>query len=799
MKVSLNWLKRYVDIDVPAEVLCDKMTMSGFEVEEMEDLSKSMDNVVAGKVVAMEHHPDADKLWVCQVDVGGEEPVQIITGAQNVTVGSYVPCALHDSHLPNGAHIKRGKLRGLPSNGMMCSGEELCLKEGDYPGAEVHGILLLEGEPKPGTDMRELLGLNDVIIDFSILSNRPDCNSVLGIAREVAVVLGKPFHGPEPHYTAAGGNIQDEISIEVQDFDLCPRYIGRVVKNLRIGPSPEWMKECLRSAGVRSINNIVDITNFVMLETGQPMHAYDMRYVRGHKIIVRRAHEGEPMKTLDGKEHTLTSDMLVIADAEEPSCLAGVMGSLHSEIEPDTRDLLFEAAKFRRDNIRRTARSLGMRTESSARFEKGTDIYGCAYAMDRALQLVQELDCGDIVDGVIDVNDGLPALRTIDTTVSDILALLGVPVPTETVVSILNSLNLRCTLGPDGNAISVDVPSYRDDVESRADLAEEVMRIYGYEHIVSTPMTGAITRGSKLPDRKAADAIKELLCGQSMREIVTYSFISARACDQLSLPASDPRRQQVAILNPLGEEYSVMRTQMVSSMASVLSTNISRKNPAGRFYEVGKLFVAHSLPLTEQPDEIPALSIGLYGEGEDFFSLKGIVEMLMERCQLDVRYRKGNEPYLHPGRQAEILYNGETIGVLGELHPLTAETFGIEGRAYVAEIRLQPLYDALNGIRTVYQPLPRHPASVRDLSLLADIDTPAAGIEEAIRKGAGKTLESVRLFDLYQGPQVPEGKKSISYSLSLRAADRTLTVEECDHTMQKVLKELETIGVVLRS
>ena len=799
MKVSLNWLKRYVDIDVPAEVLCDKMTMSGFEVEEMQDLSKTMDRVVSGKVVKMEHHPDADKLWVCQVDVGESEPVQIITGAQNVTEGAYVPCALHDSHLPNGVHIKRGKLRGLPSNGMMCSGEELCLTEADYPGAEVHGILLLQGEPTPGTDMRELLGLNDVIIDFSILSNRPDCNSVLGIAREVAVVLGKEFHGPQPQYTTSGGDVHDSISIEVQDFDLCPRYIGRVVKNLRIGPSPEWMKECLRSAGVRSINNIVDITNFVMLETGQPMHAYDLRYVRGNQIIVRRAHEGETMKTLDGKEHTLTSEMLVIADAEEPSCLAGVMGSLHSEIEPDTKELLFETAKFKRDNIRRTARSLGMRTESSARFEKGTDVYGCAYAMDRALQLVQELDCGDIVDGVIDVNDGLPALRTIHTTVSAILALLGVEIPTETVVSILNSLNLRCALGADGDEISVDVPSYRDDVESRADLAEEVMRIYGYEHIISTPMNGAISRGTKLPERKAADTIKELLNGESMREIVTYSFISSHACDQLSLPADDPRRQQVEILNPLGEEYSVMRTQLVSSMASVLATNLSRKNPAGRFYEVSKLFIPKSLPLTEQPEEIPALSLGLYGPDEDFFSLKGVVEMLMERCKLNVQYRKGSEPYLHPGRQAEILLNGKKIGVMGQLHPLTAEKFGIEGETYLAELLLQPLYDALESIRTVYQPLPRHPASVRDLSLLADVDTPAAVIEEAIRQGAGKTLESVHLFDLYQGPQVPTGKKSISYSLSLRAADRTLTVEECDHTMQKVLKELEKVGVALRS
>ena len=799
MKVSLNWLKRYVDIDVAPEVLCDKMTMSGFEVEEMTDLSATMDNVVVGRVMKMEHHPDADKLWVCQIDVGGEEDVQIITGAQNVFEGALVPCALHDSHLPNGVHIKRGKLRGLPSNGMMCSGEELCLKEGDYPGAEVHGILILEGDWKPGTDMRDVLGMNDVLIDFSILSNRPDCNSVIGIAREVAVVLGKEFHGPDTSYKTSGGDVHDYISIRVDDFDLCPRYVGRVVKNLRIGPSPEWMRECLRSAGVRSINNIVDITNFVMLETGQPMHAYDLRYVRGNQIIVRRAHDGEPMKTLDDKEHILNPEMLVIADAESPSCLAGVMGSLHSEIEPDTTELLFETAKFRRDNIRRTARALGMRTESSARFEKGTDIMGCTYAMDRALQLINELDCGDIVDGVIDVHEQLPEQRVIHTTVSDILALLGVEVPTETVVSILNSLNLTCTLGEDGNSLSVTVPSYRDDVESRADLAEEVMRIYGYDHIVSTPIDGVIIRGRKLPERIAADTIKELLTGQSMREITTYSFISAKACDQLGLAEDDSRRKVVSLLNPLGEEYAVMRTQLVSSMATVLATNISRKNAAGRFFEVGKLFIPKSLPLTEQPEELPALSLGLYAEQESFFTLKGIIEMLFARCRMEVSYRRSAESYLHPGRQAEIVYNGEKIGVLGEMHPLTAEKFGIEGRAYLAEIRLETLYAALEGQRTFYQPLPRHPASVRDLSLLAGVEVAVADIEAAIKKGAGKVLESVKLFDVYQGHQVPEGKKSVSYSLTLRAPDRTLTVEECDKVMEKVLKALEEIGISMRS
>ncbi|MBR5135163.1 MAG: phenylalanine--tRNA ligase subunit beta, partial [Clostridia bacterium] len=402
MKISLKWLKRYVDIDVPVQELCDKMVMSGFEVEDIEDLNETMSNVVVARITHLEKHPDADKLQICTMDIGAEEPVQIVTGADNVFEGALVPAALHDSHLPNGMHIKKGKLRGVPSNGMLCSGEELCLKEADYPGAEVYGILILKDEYAPGTDMREVLRLDDVVIDFKITANRPDCNSVLGVAREIAVALKKPFNQPVPAYNVKGGDIHEHIDITVTDYDLCPRYLGRVVKNLRVGPSPDWMKDCLKAAGMRPINNIVDITNFVMLETGQPMHAFDLRDIAGAQIIVRRAKNGEPMTTLDGKDHTLTSDMLVIADAENPSCLAGIMGGLNSEIKEDSHDLFLECAKFRRDSVRRTARALGMRTESSARFEKGVDIHTVEYAMNRALQLIDELDAGDIIDGAID-------------------------------------------------------------------------------------------------------------------------------------------------------------------------------------------------------------------------------------------------------------------------------------------------------------------------------------------------------------------------------------------------------------
>ena len=732
MKISLSWLRRYVDVDVPVEELCEKMIMSGFEVESVEDLSASMSNVVAGRILKLEKHPDADRLQICQIDVGGQEPVQIVTGADNVFEGALVPAALHDSRLPNGMHIKKGKLRGVASNGMLCSGEELCLKESDYPGAEVHGILILQGDWAPGTDMRQVLQLDDVIVDFKITANRPDCQSVLGVAREAAVALKKPFHPPAPAYTVKGGDIRDHIRITVEDPELCPRYYGRVVKNVRMGESPDWMKRCLKAAGMRPISNIVDITNFVMLETGQPMHAFDMRDIAGGEIIVRRAREGEAITTLDGRDHTLTGDMLVIADGEKPSCLAGIMGGLNSEIKEDTRDLFLECAKFRRDSVRRTARTLGMRTESSARFEKGVDIKNVEYAMERALQLIDELDCGDIVDGAIDRCAGLPEDRVLRVTADSICGLLGVDIPAAEMADILNRLCMPTEL--EGHTLICRVPSFRDDVEGRADLAEEVMRVYGYDHIVSTPMEGAVTRGKKLPLLRSTDTLKATLVAQGLREITTYSFISAKALDLLALPEGDPRRRVIPLINPLGEEYAVLRTQLITSMLTVLSTNKNRKNPGARLFEVGKLFEAKSLPLTEQPDEVPALCIGLYGPGEDFFTLKGIVEALLARFGADASFIRSAEPYLHPGRQAEIrLAEGDTpLGVLGELHPDTAERFGLDTRVYAAELRLPPLFASAGDKRVIYRPLPRYPAVERDLALVCDEALPVAEIKDTI-------------------------------------------------------------------
>ncbi|MBO5745712.1 MAG: phenylalanine--tRNA ligase subunit beta [Clostridia bacterium] len=798
MKVSLSWLKRYVDIDVPVEELCDKMVMAGFEVEEMIDLSKSMRNVVVGKVTKMERHPDSDHMFICQVDCGTGEDVQIVTGAQNVNEGDLVPAALHDSDLPNGMHIKKGKLRGVPSNGMLCSGEELCVTEDDYPGAGVYGIMILKSDAgAPGTDMREVLGLNDYIIDFKITANRPDCQSVLGIAREAAVVLGKPFNEPNPTFKTVGESINDYINVEVKNFDLCPRYYGRVIKNVKIAESPAWMKKCLLAAGMRPISNIVDITNFVMLETGMPMHAFDLRDVKDRKIIVRNAYEGEQITTLDGKEHTLTSDMLVIADGQEPSCIAGIMGGMDSEIKDDTTEIFFECAKFRRDSVRKTARKLGMRTEASGRFERGVDIITVEYAMNRCLQLVDELGAGEVVDGNVDCNAGLPTNRELNVKVSDVVALLGIDISGEKMVEILNSLQIRTTL-TDG-VLKCFVPSFRDDVEGRADIAEEVMRIYGYDHIKGTAMTGAIMRGRKLPERIKADKIKDTLIANEFNEIATYSFIGSKAIDALKLTEDDARRNAVTILNPLGDEYSTMRTQLVTSMMTVLSTNYSRKVQSARLFELSKVFIPKALPVTEQPEETPALCMGLYGEGEDFFTLKGIVEAVIALfSDMAPAIDRASEPYLHPGRSAVMSVAGKKIATFGEVHPAVAEGYGIDGKVFIAEIDAAVLY-GLEKTKTTYKPLPKFPAVERDLALVCDAETPVGVLENAIREGAGKLCEDIKLFDVYQGSQIAEGKKSVAYRVTLRSAEGTLTDEVIDRAVNKMIKKLDAVGATLRS
>ncbi len=795
MKISLNHLKTYVDINVSVEELCDKMIMAGFEVESIERQGENMKNVVAARILKITPHEDSDHLQICSMDVGADEPVQIVTGAQNIAEGDLVPAALDDSYLPNGMHIVAGKLRGVPSNGMLCSGEELCLTEEDYKGASVYGIMILHEDVACGTDMREVLGLDDIIIDFKITANRPDCNCFIGVAREAAVVLETEFKAPEIGYTTTGENITDYIDVEVENFDLCPRYIGRMVKNLRIKPSPAWMQKAISASGMRPINNIVDITNFVMLETGQPMHAFNYDELEGKKIIVRNAAEGEQITTLDGKEHNLTTDMLVIADGNKPSCLAGIMGGRESEIEDTTKNLFLESAKFRRDNIRHTGRALGIRTEASGRYEKGIDVVNVEYAMERALTLICELDAGDIVEGALDRNLGLPEDRILKVTVSDILALLGVQIPAETVVSILNRLGLETVA--EGENLTVKVPSIRDDIEGRADLAEEVMRIYGYDHIVGTPMRGTVIRGTKLPERIKADKLKALLVGMGAYEITTYSFIPPSSLDRLRLAADDERRNVISLINPLGDEYSTMRTQLTTSMLEVLSTNINRKITEGRFFEVSKRFVAKSLPLTEQPEELPQMSIGIYGKDEDFFTLKGIIEELMKLFGAHTQYERSSEPYLHPGRQAVVKANNKPAAVFGEVHPAVAADYGIEERVYVAEIKLDVLY-AINKRKATYKPLPKFPAVERDFAMLCDRDIPVGTLKQAIISGGSRLLERVELFDVYEGSQIPEGKKSVAFSVWLRSGEGTLTDEQIDSTSKRIIEKLEAVGAELR-
>jgi len=795
MKVSLKWLKRYVDIDVSVEELCDKITLAGFEIEELVDMSESMKNVVVGRIEKLEKHPDSDHLQICQMNVGKEELIQIITGAQNVFEGAYVPAALHKSLLPNGMKITKGKLRGLPSNGMLCSGEELCLTDADYEGASVNGIMILKGEPTPGTDMREILKMDDFIIDFSITSNRPDCQSVLGIAREISVVLKKEFKMPNPQYKTIGGDISEHISLENRNFDLCPRYLGRVVKNLRVKESPEWMQTCLKSAGMRPINNIVDITNFVMLETGMPMHAFDKRDVTGDKIIIRNAQKDEKIVTLDEKEHTLNENMLVIADAVAPSCLAGIMGSFNSEIKPDTKDLFLECAKFRRDNIRKTARSLGMRTEASSRFEHGVDINNVEYAMNRALGLIYEFDAGDIIEGSIDLNEGLPTDRELNVTAKSVCDLLGIQIPASTMVDILNRLGIKTT--EENGTLHCLVPSFRDDIEGKADIAEEVIRIYGYDHMEGTKMQGEVMRGKLLPEKIKADKIKNLLIDNGMREIATYSFISSKALEPLNLSADDKRNQMIRILNPLGEEYSSMRTQLVTSMLTTLSTNSSRKIDCARMFELSNIFIAKQFPATEQPNEVPTLSLGLYGEKENFFTLKGIIEELYSAFGMNVKYERSNEPFLHPGRQASVIFQNEAIAYFGELHPTVAEKYGFDKKVYVAEIQLLPIY-SFEKKPTIYKALPKFPAVSRDIALLCDKEIPVGTLNEAIQQGAGQLCENVQLFDVYEGSQIPEGKKSVAYSLTLRSSAETLTDIQVEKVMEKVFAKLEALGATLR-
>ena len=792
MDLSLRWLGDYVDTGVTPKQFCDAMTMSGSKVECYSEEADYITNCVVGKILEIVKHPDADKLQICQVDVGGRT-VQIVTAATNVFVGALVPVALDNSTLANGIKIKKGKLRGVVSEGMMCSVAELGVTVHDFPYAIEDGILIIQECCKPGDDIREALGINDTTVEFEITSNRPDCLSVIGLAREAAATFDKELHLPEPKVRHEEGNINDMLSVEVKNPNLCRRYVARMVKDIKIAPSPRWMRERLRASGVRPINNLVDITNYVMLEYGQPMHAFDYKYLKGGKIVVRNAKEGESITTLDGVERKLTPDMLVICDEEKPSCVAGVMGGEYSGIQDDTNTVVFESANFLGSSVRITAKKLGMRTESSGRYEKGLDSRMCMDAVNRACQLVEMLGAGEVVGGYIDIDNANEAPLTIEFQPDWINRFLGINISADRMKSILEKIGYKV----EGNVITV--PSFRaGDTRHKADIAEEIARFYGYDVIPNTAVTGA-SQGGLTPEQKFEKRLGELLRANGCYEIETYSFISPKYYDKINLPEDSELRRSVVITNPLGEDTSVMRTTCVPSMLEVISRNYNNRNLSGRLYEMGKVYLPKETP-DILPDEREVAIVGTFGDKEDFFALKGILDEAFNKLAIQgVEYSAlKTDPAFHSGRCAEITIGEKKIGVVGEVAPAVLDNYGIGTRAYVASVDIADIF--ANRIEEKkFKPTPRFPASGRDLAIICNDEIPAASLEKAIRAGAGKLLEKVELFDVYKGPSVAPGKKSVAYSMTLRAPDRTLTVEECDKVVAKVLKELEKLGAKLRA
>ena len=887
MILSRNWLNEFVDLkDITDKEFNDEMTLSGSKVETIERPDENLKHVVVGKILEMKRHENSDHMWVCQIDVGQAEPVQIVTGAWNIHVGDYVPAALHGAHLPGGVKIEKGKLRGVESNGMLCSlkelgmtaehdfpyavitpaallndyhpidpakpsipadikpgdkvyGPVLCgrveavkstdggydvrvndgtvtraaktacsnLHEGDlvayntksdtictledlhaeqkeFPHCIADGIFVLQEEDaEPGLNMARILGFDDSIVEFEITPNRPDCLSVIGLAREASATFKRPLklHAPEPH--GCGGSIADLVDIDIEDGDLCPRYTARMVKNVKIAPSPRWMRERLRNSGVRPINNIVDITNYVMLEYGQPMHAFDFSCVEGGHIIVRTAREGETIQTLDGNERKLTPNMLCICDEHKPVCVAGVMGGANSEIVGDTAMVLFESANFNGVSVRRTASALGMRTDASSRYEKGLDMMNTIKAVERACELVEMLGCGEVVDGVMDVVAKEKAPTVVKLEPDKINALLGTELSEDLMREILVSLGFIL------NGDDIYVPSWRGDVEHYSDIAEEVARFYGYNKIPCTLMRGETTRGGFSEQQRFDRTIGGAVRALGYDEIITYSFISPTYYDKIRMPKDSSLRNSLKILNPLGEDTSIMRTTILPSMLEIIARNHSYRNKSARLYELGKIYLPREDGLADEPKY---LSLGAYGDGVDFFSFKGSIETLLHELRItDVKYVAcANNDSYHPGRCAKV-YAGETyLGVFGQIHPLVAANYGMDTEVYTAELSFDAMYEKRGDI-PVYQPLPKFPAVTRDIAVVCDEAVTVGALEESIRRGAKGLLKDVSLFDIYRGPGVAIGKKSVAFNLVLRADDRSLTGEEADEDVQSILAALK--------
>lgn len=792
MKVPFNWLKDYVNIDIDAKELGDRLTLSGSQLEEVITSGDEIVNVVTGKITKIEQHPDAEKLVVCEVNIGEEEPIQIVTAAKNMKEQDIVPVALHGAVLAGGMKIKKGKLRGVVSNGMFCSEEELGIA-GDEP---VHGLMILPADAPLGMDIVKYLGLNKSVLDFEITSNRPDCLSIVGMARETAATLGTSYKMPNTSYTVKGnGDIIEELKVEVKDA-LCRRYMARGVKNVKVEPSPQWMQERLLDAGVRPINNIVDITNFVMLEIGQPMHAFDKRELKSGTIVVERAKDGEKFTTLDEVERELTSDVLCIKDGETITALAGIMGGLESGIKDDTTEIVFESANFEGVNIRVNSKKLGIRTESSSRFEKDIDPNLAELALNRACALIEELQCGEIINGTIDVYNEKKEEGKLTVSSTWVNKFLGTSLSQEEMKKCLDRLDLTTVIN--GDNLEITAPTFRVDIAIKEDIAEEIARIYGYDNVPATIITTNTEREPKNKKQRLDDLVISTMISSGLNQSISYSFVSPKVFDQISLPQDSDLRNVVKIKNPLGEDYSIMRTTTLPSMMECLARNYSRSNEVCRLFELGKVYIPNQ-DENKLPTETNILTIGIYGNA-DYFDLKGVVENLIDALGVNkVSFQRlsTNVSY-HPGKTAELVIGKDSIGVVGEIHPDVTENYGVEVPCYVAELNLDKLYEASNTVKT-YKPLPKFPAVTRDIALLVEDEVLVEQIEDTIRKAGGNYVETVKLFDVYKGKQIPEGKKSIAYAIAYRDESKTLTDKEVNKVHDKILKALEfKLGAQLR-
>ena len=792
MKLSREWLSEFTDIKASDKEYCDAMTLSGSKVEGWEVTGDEISNVVVGKVLEIARHENSDHMWVCSIDVGKSAPVTIVTGAQNVKVNDLLPVAVDGSTLPGGVTIHTGKLRGVESQGMLCSLKELGLDIHDYPYAIEDGIFILEEPCKPGDDIKEVLGFNDTVVEFEITNNRPDCLSVIGLARESAATFNTELKLHKPSVKGGCGNIADCLKVEIDDSSLCPRYTAKMVKNIKIGSSPAWMRRRLRACGVRPINNIVDITNYVMLEYGQPMHAFDYSCVKGGKIVVRRAKAGEVLKTLDDKDRAINPEMLVISDEHDPIGLAGVMGGGNSEITEQTNTIVFESANFNGTSIRKTAIALGMRTDASGRFEKGLDPMNTIPAVERACELIEMLGAGEVMDGIIDVVAVEPKTVRLPLEPDRINALLGTKIDRDFMVKVLEKLDFKM----DGNIICA--PSFRSDIEHYADIAEEVGRFYGYDKIEPTIFSGTTTKGGFSPKQQFEREISSLCRGMGYFEVMTYSFGSKTAWDKIHLPSDSPLRKAFVIQNPLGEDTSVMRTTSLPSMLDVLGTNLSKRNMDVKLFELATIY--HSIENNELAKEQVVFTLGEYGKEADFFNLKGSIEAVFAALRIkNVCYEAViDNPSYHPGRCAKITCGDTVLGIMGQVHPSVSSEFGLNVNVYTAEISISAMMACVSGDPS-YIPLPRFPAMTRDIAVVCDSAVTVAALSDTMYQTGGEYLENCRLFDVYTGTGIPEGKRSVAFSLTMRSKDQTLTDEHADEIMKSILTNLEKVhGAVIR-